>query len=182
MAVATVKAVNVTLRDASPQLPLEAPSAHGKLRVWMDTIATTTTETDDVGDIWQLAEVPSNAKIVSIKLFNDDLAASGLAADIGLYNGSQSYVIAGTKTAASALIDADAYASAATTLWLTANTTGVEVAFEARDINAIHNYVWEDGGLAEDPGVPLRICATITTAATTPLSGDVSIQVMYSVE
>ena len=37
--------------------------------------------------------------------------------------------------------------------------TGTEVAFEARNVNAIANFVWEDAGLSSDPGVPLRIAA-----------------------
>lgn len=179
---ATQKAVNVTLRDASPQLPLEAASAGGKVRVWVDTLSVTAADFDADGDIIQLAEVPSNAKIMSIKLYNDDLDTGTTSApNVGLYNGNTAYTIAGTKTAAAALIDEDAYASAITTLQA-ANTAGVELAFEARDINAVNNYVWEDGGLAEDPKVPLRICATQTAASAGAQLGDVTVVVTYSVE
>ena len=182
MAAATIKAVNVTLRDTDSTV-LESGSAGGKLRVWMDTIATTTVNTDDVGDAWMMAEVPSNAKIVSIKFYNDDLATSGLAADVGVYNGSTKFTSSTPTTyAADAIIDQDAYASAWTTELLAANTAGVELAFEARDITSVNNYVWEDCGLPEDPRMPLRIVATVTTAATTPLSGDVTVVVLYSVE
>ena len=101
-------------------------------------------------------DIGANAKIMAIKLYNDDLDSNGspsLATNVGLYNGTTKYTIGGTTTEASAVIDEDCYATAITTLQA-ANTAGVEVAFEARNVNAIANHVWEDGGLSSDPKVP----------------------------
>lgn len=180
---ATTKANTITLLDASPRLRLESGIISAKSRVFADTVAVADGDFDADGDILYLAEVPSNAKIVSIKLFNDDLdAGTDSAVNIGIYNGGTAFTSSTPTTyAADALIDEDSYATAITT-FQTANTAGVEVAFEARNINAIDNYVWEDAGLPEDPGVPLRIVATQTAAVATDAAGDVSIIVEYVVD
>lgn len=180
---ATAKGVNVTLLDASPRAPLEVGSAQGKKRVFMDTIAAGTGDIDD-NDVIMLAEIPSNAKITSIKIFNDDLDSNccpTLAANVGLYNGGTSFTTStGTSYAADAVIDEDAYATAITTLQ-SANTAGVELAFEARNINAVNNYVWEDASLPEDPRRPLRIALTMSAAAATAAAGDITAIVEYVV-
>jgi len=179
---ATAKSVEITNLDASPRVISEVGSVHGKMRVFADTIAAGTGDIDN-DDVIMMAEIPSNAKVMSIKLYNDDLDSNGsptLAANVGLYNGATKYTIAGTETAAEAVIDEDCYASAITTLQA-ANTAGVEVAFEARNINAINNYVWEDAGLTEDPRVPLRIALTQTAAVAGAQAGDVSVVVTYVV-
>ena len=90
-----------------------------------------------------------------------------MAANVGLYYASSGVVI-----------DEDCYASAITTLQA-ANTAGVEVAFEAKNVNAIANHAWEDGGLSEDPGVPLRIALTMSNVAATAAAGDITMVVTY---
>ena len=89
---------------------MEAGSGTGKLRVFMDTIAAGTGDIDD-NDIIMLAEVPSNSKIVSIKVYNDDLdGGSGLVTDIGLYNGGTKFNdtdASATAYAAEQVIDRD---------------------------------------------------------------------------
>lgn len=177
---ATTKATTITLMDATPRLRLERGIINAKVRTFADTVSVTGTDFDADGDIVVLAEVPSNAKIMSIKLFNDDLdSGSTSAPNVGLYNGATKFTSSTPTTyAADALIDEDAYASAITTLQA-ANTTGVELAFEARDINAVDNYVWEDAGLPEDPGVPLRIALTQTATVAGATTGDISVIVEY---
>ena len=170
---ATAKGVEITRLDTTPRTLLEKGSV-GTVKVFMDTIVAATTDIDD-DDIILLGEVPSNAKILSIKVFNDDLdSGSGLATDVGVYNGP----IKTSSYAANAEIDRDAYATASAVLQA-AVLTGTEVAFEVRNVNAISNYVWEDAGLSSDPGVPLRIALTIETVAGTAVEGDITMQVTY---
>ena len=179
------KGIEITKLDATPRTLMEAGSGTGKMRVFMDTIAAATGDIDD-NDIIYMAEVPSNSKIVSIKLYNDDLDSGGspaLATDVGLYNGGTKFNDTDCYTtayAAEAVIDRDAYATAITTLQA-ANTSGVECAYEARNVNAVANFVWEDGGLTSDPGVPLRIALTMETAAATAAAGDITMVVTYVV-
>jgi hypothetical protein len=179
---ATVKSVEITNLDATPRTTLEAASAGGKLRVWMDTIAVGTGDLDN-DDIIVMAQIPSNAKIVSLRIYNDDLNSGSGTHNVGLYNGPQAYTISGTTTDAAAVIDEDCYATdsdafqAATTV-----TTGVEeYLVEVRNINSIANFVWEDGGISEDPKVPLRIAITMS-ATGTAVAGDITMVVLYTVD
>tara|TARA_Y100000031_G_scaffold109566_1_gene120584 strand:- start:66 stop:608 length:543 start_codon:yes stop_codon:yes gene_type:complete len=179
---ATAKGVEITKLDATPRTTLEAASGGGKLRVFMDTIAAGTGDLDN-DDIIVLAQVPSNAKLTSIRIYNDDLNSGSGTFNVGLYNGPQAYTISGTTTDAEAVIDEDCYATnsdafqAATTV-----TTGTEeLITDTRNINAIANFVWEDGGLSEDPKVPLRIAITMS-ATGTAVAGDITMVVQYVVD
>ena len=178
---ATVKSVEITNLDATPRTTLEAASGGGKLRVWMDTIAAGTGDLDN-NDIIVMAQIPSNAKLVSMKIYNDDLdGATSAAFNVGLYNGPQAYTISGTTTDAAAVIDEDCYVTASTQ-FQGAVTTPSELLAETRNINAIANFVWEDGGLAEDPGVPLRIAITMSATPGSAAGGDITMVVKYVVD
>jgi hypothetical protein len=194
MAVSTTDAVNITLREASPQTKLEPGSCGGKMRVWMDTIALVTADTSDDGDICYMAEVPSNAKIRSIMLYNDVVDANAtptLDANLGIYNGNTKFTLGGTTYAAKGLIDENAYGDVGTGTLLTSTTTtflgvanvaGTELAYAVRNINLANNFVWEDCGLASDPNVPLYIAFTVAVAAATHQDGDITLVVKYVVE
>jgi len=180
---ATAKGIEITKLDATPRGLMEAGSGTGKLRVFMDTIAAATTDIDD-DDVIMLAEVPSNSKIISIKLYNDDLdGGSGLVTDIGLYNGGTKFNDtdgSATAYAAEQVIDRDCYGTLSTDL-RAAVTAGTEFRFETMNINTIANFVWEDGGLTSDPGVPLRVALTIETVAGSAAAGDITMVVQYVV-
>tara|TARA_Y100000114_G_scaffold43380_2_gene38868 strand:- start:2474 stop:3028 length:555 start_codon:yes stop_codon:yes gene_type:complete len=183
---ATAKSVEVTNLDTTPRTITEAGNVQGKMRVFADTIAAGTGDIDN-DDVIMMAEIPSNAKVNSIKIFNDDLDSGGspsLTTNVGLYVGQTKFTDtdgSATSYAAGAVIDEDCYASAITTLQA-ANTAGVELAFEARNVNAIANFAWEDGGLTSDPGVPLRIALTISADAATAAAGDITMVVTYVVD
>ena len=178
---ATVKSVEITNLDATPRTTLEAASGGGKERVWMDTIAAGTGDLDN-NDIIVMAQIPSNAKLVSMKIYNDDLdGATSAAFNVGLYNGPQAYTISGTTTDAAAVIDEDCYVTASTQ-FRAAVTEPVELLAEVRNINAIANFVWEDGGLAQDPGVPLRIAITMSATPGSAAAGDITMVVKYVVD
>ncbi len=138
-----------------------------------------TTSTDEAGDIVLFMPLPWQAFIQSIKIFNDDLdshSTPAIAVDVGLYKMTKD----GTVT----VLDADAYASAITTLQA-ANLTGVEVAFEStvKDIDATDTAkrVLEDAGLTAEPLDGYAILGlTVTTGGGTPVAGDVKIVVHYT--
>ena len=176
---ATAKSVEITNLDATPRTTLEAASGGGKLRVWMDTIAAGTGDLDN-NDIIIMAQVPSNAKLVSLQIYNDDLNSGSGTFNVGLYNGPQAYTISGTTTDAAAVIDEDCYVTLSTQ-FQAAVTAPAELLAETRDVNAIANFVWEDGGLAQDPGVPLRIAITMS-ATGTAIAGDITMVVKYVVD
>ena len=179
---ATVKSVEITNLDATPRTTLEAASAGGKLRVWMDTYAAGTGDLDN-NDIIVMAQVPSNAKLTSIRVYNDDLdGATSATFNVGLYNGPQAYTISGTTTDAAAVIDEDCYVTESTQFQAAVTTAPVELLAEARNINAIANFVWEDGGLSEDPKVPLRIAITMSATPGSAAGGDITMVVQYVVD
>ena len=60
-------------------------------------------------------------------------------------------------------------------------TAGTEFRYETLGIETVGNYMWEDGGLPEDPGKMLRIALTIETVAATAAAGDVTMVVEYIV-
>ena len=179
---ATAKGVEITNLDATPRTTLEAASGGGKLRVFMDTIAAGTGDLDD-NDIMVMAQVPSNAKLVSLQIYNDDLdGATSATFNVGLYNGPQAYTISGTTTDAAAVIDEDCYVTESTQFQAAVTTAPVELLAEARNINAIANFVWEDGGLSEDPKVPLRIAITMSATPGSAAGGDITMVVKYVVD
>ena len=182
---ATAYSTELTSYEATPQVMVSPASAGGKVRVWSDTIAAATTDIDD-DDIIMMAEIPSNAKIKSIKLYNDDLDSGGspaLVTDVGIYNGNVKFTdtdSSATAYAAEGVIDRDCYGTVMTVLQ-GAVTAGTEVRYETLGIETVGNFMWEDAGLTSDPGRMLRIALTIETVAATAAAGDITMVVEYIV-
>jgi hypothetical protein len=155
---------------ALPQVASNANGLHGVKRVAMGTIALAAGDLSAT-DTVMLAPIPSNAAIVTIKLFNDDLdSGTTNTCDVGVYSES-----AGTFTA----LDDDAYASAITDLRGAVAGVGTDVTFEARDINKLGQRVWEDAGLSADPGGYLFIGLLFDAAGNA--AGDLSFVIEYVV-
>lgn len=165
----TTKQTSIISDPASEPTVLNQPTSEGgKLRTISGTVELATTDID-AADTIELCDLPTNASVKRILLYNDDLdAATGITADVGLY------------TTALVVKDIDAYASVITTLQA-ANTLGVDVAFEARDIANINKRVWEDAGDSEDPGGLFRLVVTINVVAGTAQAGTLSFLVVYAV-
>jgi hypothetical protein len=156
----------VTNFVAVPQVLNPAQQLQGVKRVASGTIALAAGDLS-ANDTVMLAPIPSNASIISIKLFNDDLdSGSTNTADVGLYKQDLT------------VLDADAYASAITDL-RGAVKTGTEVAFEARDINKMGQKVWQDAGLSSDPALTFFVGINFSAAGDT--AGDLSFVIEYSV-
>lgn len=181
---ATVYSTVLTNLDAVPRLITDAANLGGKLRIAAATIEVATGDIDN-NDIILLTELPSNAKLHSLVVYNDDLDSNvspTLAANIGLYAG-----VRFTDTDSSftvyqkdAVISESAYASAITTLQ-DENTEGSELAFEVNDIASIADRVWQDAGLTSDPKVVLRLGITISNVAATAVAGTITVRCMYSI-
>jgi len=181
----TAYSTELTNYEATPQVMVSPASATGKIRVWSDTIAAGTGDIDD-DDILMMAEIPSNAKIKSIKLYNDDLDSGGspaLVTDVGIYNGNVKFNDtdgSATAYAAEGVIDRNCYGTVMTVLQ-GAVTAGTEVRYETLGIETVGNFMWEDAGLTSDPGRMLRIALTIETVAATAAAGDITMVVEYIV-
>lgn len=118
-----------------------------------------------------LAPIPTNAAVVSIVLYNDDLdSGTTNTCDVGLFTSD------GDVTAK----DDDCYASAITDLRAAVTGAGTEVAFEARDINKMGQKVFEDAGDSTDPNTHYFVGLTFDAAGDT--AGDLSFKITYIVD
>lgn len=158
MAVNHYKSTVITNLDATPPVKPAVEDMRGRLKVIPFTAEFA--DNDDIGSTLRIGRVHTDHRVLSIMIFCDTL--TGGAADIGLYR---------TAADGGAVVDVDAYASAQTIA--TANRVGIECAFEARDINKMLNYVWQDGGYTTNPNYDLDIALTLTAQITDPgtLSG-----------
>ena len=164
--------VNQTLASnhvASPRVHSPTYQLAGRMRVACGTIALAAGDLS-AGDTIMLAPIPTNAAVVSIKIYNDDLdSGSTVTMHVGLYTAD------GNTTAK----DVDADASATTDL-RAAVLTGTEVAFEARNINLMGQKVFEDAGDSSDPNTHYFVGLTFDAAGDT--AGDLSFQITYIVD
>jgi len=161
--------------DASPQASNPVGLQGGRKRIIQDNFEVAAEDVTDIGDIIRLARVPSNARLISLQVGNDDLDGGGptLAADLGLYN-----------SATDDVVDVDAFASASTQLQAAAALTNLidEALATAAKLTRVGNRVWEDAGLSADPGGNMDIAFTLTAAATTPAAGTIAFLIEYVVD
>ena len=169
MTASTVKSASITGFDAQPVTLVPGSKLGNAMREYVETYEVATTSIDEAGDIIRMIRIPSKLRISQILIYNDDLDGHGtptLAADLGLY-----------RPNGGAVLDADAFASAITTLQ-SANTAGVNIAFEAQDIASLGKQAWEYcSGVTADPGGHLDVALTVTTGAATAAAGTVSMSV-----
>lgn len=163
MAVVNTKSSRVTNADSSTQTLDKIGVNQGRVHRQVATVETVSG--DSIASTYRMLRVHSSWSIVSIKIFCD--AITSAAADVGLYN------IASRSSGA--VVDADAYGSAVSLD--TASTTGIEVAYEARDIANCERQVWQDAGATTDPGYWYDLALTLTAAAAA--AGTISIELAY---
>ena len=164
MATAEILSDVITNGEALPRTFNSATNSIGKLRIQTGTFETTTAL--DAGDIVALCKLPAAASVKSIKLYLDALTSG--AVDIGLYTGSSSTTVT--------VADVDSYASAVA-IGGGADKSGLEVAFEARDIANINKLVYEDCADAVSDFSEYWLCMTVTTDL--GAAGTVSYRVDY---
>lgn len=157
---------------ADPRVHNEVTAEYGRKRSIADQFEVDSADLTDT-DVIHLCAIPSNARILSILLANDDLAATALAADVGLRNEDLSQISA----AIDSVFDADS-----TQLQAAVAGPGTEQRYIVPDINTRLQKAWELAGLAEDPGGHLVLCMPITTSAGTPASGTLSFDVEIVVD
>ena len=151
---------------ASPPTLSPTYQLGGSMRVAAGTVALASGDLS-ADDTVMLAQIPTNASIVSIKLYNDDLdSGTTNTCNVGLYTAD------GNVTAK----DADVYASAITDL-RGAVLTGTEVAFEARNVNLMGQKVFADAGDSTDPGGYYLLGLAFPAAGDT--AGDLSWLITY---
>lgn len=166
MATVSKSSGQITNRDASPRALSNANIHKGVLLESIGTVESSAA--DDIGSVYKMCEIPSNARISAVLLTCDDLGSTGLA-DIGLYQ---------TTANGGAVVDADFFASAQA---LTTALSKSEVMFESGVIDKaeVEQMVWQQLGLSEDPKRNYDVVLTATQAV--ELAGTISLQVQYVV-
>lgn len=162
MAVVTTKSTRVSNAEATPQTLDKVTVNHGRLRSVVGTIETV--NGDSINSQYRMCRVHSSWRIVSIKLFLD--AITTCAGDVGLYK---------ITSQGGAVVTAALYASAQSLA--SASTTGIEVAYEQKDVANCQRQVWEDAGLTSDPNLWYDLTITLTAAAGS--AGTISMEVAY---
>tara|TARA_R100001129_G_scaffold183301_1_gene165472 strand:- start:50 stop:562 length:513 start_codon:yes stop_codon:yes gene_type:complete len=169
---ANVNSTEVSNLIADPHVMTPTRNMGGVMRIACGTVAAAAGDLS-AGDTIMLANVPANAAVTSIKIFNDDLdSGTTHTMHIGLYLVAED----GTVT----VKDVDAYCSAATDC-RAAVTTGTEVAFEARDINKMGQRVFEDAGDSSDSSVNGFYTIGFESEAAGDTAGDISYLITYVV-
>ena len=178
---ATVKSTGVAAIEASP--PSTRHKKTGDLKSAIDSRAVLTTDIDNADDNILICPLPSNCVPLDVLVRNTDLDSNGapaLAVNIGLaYSG-----IGGTQSrtgkTSGTVIDADAFASAATTLQA-ATTSWTSVMLESGETThaELGKELWEIGGLSADPGGYLYVLIDVSTAAATAAAGTLNVRVDY---
>ena len=147
----------------------------GRVRVAAGSVTVTGTNFDAANDTIVLCRLPHNACILSLKIAADDMD-NGTASlvDLGVYP-------AGVTAAASA-VNADCYGTLLTD-FQTATPIYTEFRFETLEHETVNNRIWQDAGLASDPGprqYDIVMTQTASVGATT--SPVVSFIIQYVVD
>ncbi len=119
---------------------------------------------DSIGSVLRFVRIPSNARIVDVRLFNTAVTAG--AGDVGLYQ---------IASNGGAVVDADFFSAAASIATASAGTSvgfGNVLTPANRD-----KRLWEALGLASDPGRDYDVAITLTAATTA--AGTAGVDVTY---
>jgi hypothetical protein len=183
MTASTANGTEIALEVLNPST-LVGHKLSGRSQTIVRHAAVATTSIDEINDVVLFARVPMHAKIRGIWVKCDDLDSHStptLAVDVGLFYAGDSVGQSVTLSKVIGdVIDADAFASAITTLQA-AVLTWTEITNES-GVTGIEDYdkeVWELGALTSDPGGHAIIGFKVTAAAATAVAGDVLIKVEY---
>jgi len=125
------------------------------------------------GNIFRLARLPSNARVSSIKIGNDELDSHGtptVTFDVGVYD------TLGTDK------DSDCYATSSTQLQSAAALTELRYEAATANVDKVEKQLWEDAGYSEDPGGMLDICLTLDAAVATAAAGTLAFIIEYTID
>lgn len=157
----------ITGLRAAPRVLADPGEGGGKIRYWCETVEVAAT--DSASSTYELAWIPSNARIVgwASRLAWDDLASAACTGVVGVWN------IDSTRT------DITDFASALTTtsLDLASANTGATI------ITDIANYgkrLWEFSTATTDPKCDLAIKLKLLADATA--AGTVTLELFYTVD
>ena len=173
MAVGTKNSNLITKYDATTVVASTQGKEQGSVSVTQDTFEVVAEDVGDIGDVIKLARLESGYRPLSIQIWSDRLDTNGsptLAMDLGIY------LTDGTVK------DADAFGSAVTSGWGTADSTPVEYITEAGAVPLanISKQMWEWAGDSEDDEIQYDINLKVTAAAATGAAGTISFMIWFT--
>ncbi len=153
MAVVTVKSGSITNRDSTPRVPNNPALQASFLRELVGTVEVA--NGDSIGSKYLFFQVPSNARMSQILIFQDDVGSTG-EGDLGLYR---------TTEDGGAVVDADFFASAFVLDDGAKNGTDITHESTVFDPDDVEKMLWQGLGLSADPQVFYDVVLTLTEAA-----------------
>lgn len=176
MAVDHVKSAVITNLDASPVVPATAGEGGPAPLKFVDGY-TTAVASSSADATYQLARIPSNAKVKTI-IFESEAQGAGKF-DLGLYYATDGLGKQPTSLLAAAAIDQDFFA---TVIDCAAAVTPTDVTNESGSYTLDKKVmpIWQAVGLSADPGGNFDIVATVKTTAVTTGTGKFGIRVYYT--
>ena len=152
--------------------PTHAPVGKnsGRERVIMDNFEVLAADVADT-DIIVLCRLPSNVRLTSLQIGNDELDANASPTatfDIGGYKPD------GTVIDVDALGTSVAQFGAATAL--------TELLYETKTIEDVGEYLWQMLGLSADPGGMIDIALTMDAANATAAAGTIAFVIKYTLD
>lgn len=162
MATFNIKSTVIANRDATPKVFSDAYLTGGMMRS-SEGYVQTNGSTDGVGSTYRMMNIPSNARMESIKLATDPLG-TGCTLDVGVWYPTYIPVGSGLSAAnASLVINTQLFASAIAC----SNTLASTDITNQSLANTIKNQelpLWAAAGLASDPGIDLDIVVYVHAA------------------
>jgi hypothetical protein len=166
MAVVTTKSTRISNAESVSQILDSVVLNQGRLRTVVGTIEAA--NGDSIGSKFVFCRLRSDWRAVSIKLYCDAITSG--AGDIGLYQTSANPNNGGAVAAVACYASAQSIASA--------SVTGIECAYEAKDIANCQRQVWQDAGASADTQRWYDLVMTLTAATTA--AGTVTLEVTYA--
>ena len=167
----TLKSTSITNREATPRVLSSANSlGDGVVRCVSGYIASVTASLTTTSII-RLCEVPSNAKVLMVKIFSEAQTAG--AFDVGIYR---------NNTDGGANVSKTLFGSAVS---CAAAVLGTDITQEAGSpatytIAKMHQPLWQAAGASVDPKSTYDVAATVTTTDVTTGTGALGVQVWYT--
>ncbi len=168
-------------RFATEPVVLTDSAVHGStVHFKQARVTVTTAMIDNADDNIILLRLDPDDRPVSVKFWNTDLDSDGapaLAVNVGCWRIPNE----GRKGETPVVLDADAFASAAT--FLQAAADGTEVMHEDKTPHPITDRgqkMWEIAGLTAKPAYDIYIGLDVTTAAATAATGTIVVEVQYT--
>ena len=177
------------LTNVQAGIKRNARLARARQAVARDIHAYTTAQLELADVLLTAIELPSNAIVNDIKMYNDDLDSNGTPAltfDVGLAAGeafTSTTSSTDTKHSEDDILDADALVDGSTA-GQAATTNFVSLALDAGTAGPddANKALWEILGYDNDPRTVFRVAITTATAAATAAAGDVALEVHYLVD